>query len=343
MYLTSVGGLTRSVPQTSFRGYLKSTFAGPYFDTAFVMAFEATTMLELILLLTWACLHGTHKSLKHPMFKAIIPTEAVLKQIAAGITLYFAAGLFDALQSPHPPSLTFFKSLPTDTFRKWAIYVLVLEAPGRKFRIYIGSGTAALFGVSSRFAEYNKVSNMPRRVQEALADGYKITHKGLLCWIPIPTAALLPKTRLMFVAMEAAFAFVFWAMDAVEGDYNGASLMCPWERADLPYTGLCTHCSLFEAVVGDFGLSAEELEAQSAEMKERRAAAQSVISSNFHFRQLETNAEYYHDRKNRKQKQYAENHPEKSSKSIKNARIGPRPAKSTFAKSATMPLGSPGN
>ena len=112
---------------------------------------------------------------------------------------------------------------------------------------------------------------MPKYVEKALKDGYTIVHKGILCWTPIPSAALVPILRTLIVTLEATFAFVFWAM-LCKTDYGfGMVQLCPWACESFEYDGLCTHSSLFEAPAGDHSLSASELEAQAVEMMQRRA------------------------------------------------------------------------
>lgn len=106
---------------------------------------------------------------------------------------------------------------------------------------------------------YVSEHSLPYYVNKALEDGYHISHKGLLCRSPIPARPLQPTVRTFFILLEAAFAFIFWAMYATKGDY-GMSSICPWDRAALEYSGLCSHCCLNEQVPGEWGFSDEELE-----------------------------------------------------------------------------------
>lgn len=89
-------------------------------------------------------------------------------------------------------------------------------------------------------------------------------HKGLLCWAPIPAAGQVPQIRVLFLALEAAFAFVLWAFNT-DKDFGGLSSMCPWDRDKLEYDGVCTHNPLAEKPIGEYGFTAEELEAAAAE------------------------------------------------------------------------------
>jgi hypothetical protein len=78
---------------------------------------------------------------------------------------------------------------------------------------------------------------------------------------------LQPAIRVLFIALEAALSYFFWAMRTVNKDY-GMSSICLWDLTALEYDGCCTHCCLNETITGDFTLSAEQLEAQAAQRRE---------------------------------------------------------------------------
>jgi hypothetical protein len=200
-------------------------------------------------------------SSKNSVFDVVFPDEAALNQMASTIALVFAPGFLQVLQSTVPPTIEYFKTLPPcdrlDRF--WAVYLLVLEKPGHKSKIYVGLGTDPKLGVWRRLQCYVSGYTLPRYVKKALDDGYHIGYKGLLCRCPIPARPLQPTVRTFFILLEAAFAFVFWAMYATKGDY-GMSSICPWDRASLEHSGLCSHCCLYEQVPGEWGFSDEELE-----------------------------------------------------------------------------------
>jgi hypothetical protein len=46
--------------------------------------------------------------------------------------------------------------------------------------------------------------------------------------------------RLMFVALEATFTYIFWAMRTISKDY-GMAHICLWDRNTLEDDGLCSH------------------------------------------------------------------------------------------------------
>jgi hypothetical protein len=80
-------------------------------------------------------------------------------------------------------------------------------------------------------------------------------------------AATLP-LRMLVVAIEAVFSFLFWAMRSRTRDCKMGSC-CPWERDKFSYDGLCSHNPLSESVRGEFELTAEDLIAIAADKRER--------------------------------------------------------------------------
>jgi hypothetical protein len=108
----------------------------------------ATTVFQLVVLLTWACLDNRPPKKKHPIFSKVLPTQAVVEELLSAVSVVFAPGLFEVLQASTPPTLHYFKGLPTDDKKRWGIYLLVLEKPGARPKIYIGSGTQAVFRCS---------------------------------------------------------------------------------------------------------------------------------------------------------------------------------------------------
>lgn len=103
----------------------------------------------------------------------------------------------------------------------------------------------------------------------AVRPGYKIVHKGMLVWCLLPSAANIPRLRLLLVAIEATLTFAFWAVYSVKADHYMTSCRL-WDLPAFTYGGLCSHSSLAEGVQG-LDLTAEQLEAIATETKEKRS------------------------------------------------------------------------
>lgn len=258
------------------------------FSEATTMALTATTILQFVMLVTWTCLSDTPFNQKNTMFARFFTSLSVLEGIASTASLEFAPGLFEVLQAATPPTIKLFKSLPTDVLSRWGVYVLVLEKPLCRPRLYISSGTNSFGGVRTRLKQYDDGFLIPQYVQASLDEGYTIVHKGLLCWIPHPTTTLVPINRLLIIALEATFAYMFWAMKARLGDY-GMGHICLWDRSTLEYDGLCSHPCLNEGIHGDFDMTPEQLEAYAAEREQKRVILKAENNSSWHYKQMETN------------------------------------------------------
>ncbi|TKA63192.1 hypothetical protein B0A55_10202 [Friedmanniomyces simplex] len=226
----------------------------------------ATTILQLVLMVVWACLN---LPMKRKIFLQVIFSERYLLEIASAASLAFAPGLLDAVQSATPPSVEWFKRLPSNASRCWAVYALVLEKLDAVTMIYIGSGTNAR-GLSQRWGVYDRLSwtQLPRHVTTALRDGYTITHKGTLCWAPIPSADNLPRFRLLFLALETAFACLFWAFKSRRSSHHLLSC-CPWALSSFTYAGLCSHSALEDATATGLDLTAKQLNDMRTQSKEK--------------------------------------------------------------------------
>lgn len=237
------------------------------------MALTAADMIAYAVMTVWSLLSLSAAELQNPVFGIVLSTKEAIEQLLVESSVVFAPGLLDVLQAADPPTIDFLKKLPTTKKKKlWAVYLLVLQRPGSPPRIYVGSGTEKERGVKLRFRNYRSKIKLPRFVKASLQDGYRITHKGLLCWTSIPKPSQYYKLRVLFVALEAAFAILFWAMQSRSKDYRMPRL-CPWSLTDLPYDGTCSHVSVSEQIPGEQkGLTAEEIEAKAAEQRKRRLA-----------------------------------------------------------------------
>lgn len=262
--------------------------------TARIMESAAVAILQLVLLATWKTLSDTPFRKRNPLFARFFNSQAVFETIATTASIVFCPGLFEVLQAATPPSIRFFKSLPAppELVNKCGVYVTVMEKPGCRPKVYVGSATSAQQGMRQSLQQYDLGLMLPQYVEDALDEGYTITHKGLLCWMPRPIASLVPVNRLLFVALEAAFTYMFWATRSRVIDY-GMGHICLWDRHTLEYDGLCSHCCLNEAILGDFDLTAEQLEDQAIEKEQKRLEMKAEQATNYHYKQMVDNYDEY--------------------------------------------------
>lgn len=119
------------------------------------MPLEAATLLQLVALVTWTCLNGTAFHRRNPLFARFFTSLAVFESIDSAASLTFCPGLFKVLDAASPPTVEWFKSLPTATKSGWAVYAVVLEKAQCRPKVYIGSGTSVSIGVAGRLKQYD--------------------------------------------------------------------------------------------------------------------------------------------------------------------------------------------
>jgi hypothetical protein len=204
----------------------------------------------------------------NPNFKLLNSPDAA--DIRAATPLTFAPGLLDVVQSDRPPSVDFFASLPVPEGRFWAVYVVLLVKDGSEPAIYVGSGTDAIHGYRTRVATYpNKTHRMlPRFVRRLYDQGYDFAHVGLLCWSPIPSAAIVPRARLRILSVEAVFTNLFYSALPTCMDELWTNFM-PWSRGAVSWLPLNSHSPFREACTGDLALTAVELLQHKEDLKRR--------------------------------------------------------------------------
>lgn len=220
------------------------SFITPPSETGSTMS---SSVHDLVLFSTWDCLSETHTLDKVQYFDMVFPDLPSLEDAFSTAAISFAPDLLDVLQSDTAPTSSFFKSLPAKPDNKtWAVYVLVLEKPDHETGIYIDSGTNTKGGVLYRWNEYDKNKRLPSNVEAALNEHYTIAHKDMLCWALRPTPASTPVCRLLFYALEATFAYLFWAY--ADSGFRGSNtaMSCHWDRDTLEYNGLCSHVALVD-------------------------------------------------------------------------------------------------
>ncbi|KAJ4382713.1 carbamoyl-phosphate synthase (glutamine-hydrolyzing) cpa2 [Didymella sp. IMI 355093] len=267
--------------------------------TVMINLLTMDSLLEFMTAITWACIRDTHTTQKNVYFDSYFPRYEALEPVAISASLEFCPGLHEVVSSVNPPPLTYFKELPSPSYDAmlFGIYVHVLEKPDERPRLYMGSGTNTKHGVVHRLKDYDAGRILPLYYAASLKDGYTRTHTALMCWMPLPTVGMVPVYRLLFLALEAIFSYMFWAMVAYKADY-GMSHLCLWDWRSLPWDGLGSHSPLREGPLGDFDdnpqqLTEEELEVRAAEYKKRFAEMHNRNNSNWHFKKMATDYDAY--------------------------------------------------
>lgn len=231
---------------------------------------DYASLLEFVMAATWACVDQQHPGAKNALYTRFFTCYEDIEMIALAANISFAPGLMDIVRCVQSPSIEYFKSLPTEVADRWAVYAILMEKTEHRPRLYVGVGTGDGHGVASRLKNYECNNSLPLHVRNSLEEGYRIVHKGLLLWIPIPPVGVAPINRLMCYAFEATLAYLFWAMRcALTKDWN-IGHFCLWDRATLEWDGLCSHSAFSDSVQGDFGFTPEEVEQIVADRKQRR-------------------------------------------------------------------------
>jgi hypothetical protein len=215
----------------------------------------------------------------NPTFKTTFAERMDWDCVSAASQLTMAPGVEDVIAADAPPCLDIFRSLPQDTDGLyWAIYAIVMEKPGCRPCLYIGSGTNVAHGARSRIRSYNaNASHLPRFVELRFTQGFHIGHIGLLCWTPSPSPGLVPRVRARFLALEAAFTVLFHAAFEALTDAYLRDLIS-WPREAVEWNPLCSHLSIREAIRGNTDASPEELEIIAA-LRSARLAEKALEAS----------------------------------------------------------------
>lgn len=184
--------------------------------------------------------------------------------------LSFPDELGGILESDAPPGVNELKLRHTSNVGIWAVYLLTLEKPGQRPKIYVGSGTDALTGVRSRFTQYDQRVSLPTNVRSSLKDGYAITSKAILCSAPIPNNRDRFERRAVFLVLETIFAAAFNSMIQENSHYD-VEAMSLWPTSATTYDGCCSHAAVTEGLRegGAAGLKGQELTAYFDSVKQR--------------------------------------------------------------------------
>lgn len=213
----------------------------------------ATDAVHYFLQLCWLCLSTTSSNYKNPGYAILLPVFTAMSTVFLSSGLTFAPGLLATVQAADPPTLDFFRSLPTVGARgyrsMWAVYCLVLVKRDSRCKLYIGCATNTDGGVKQRISQYDRHDNLPYGVEAAIDEGFTIAHKGLLVQAKRPVPGITLALRAIFLVLETMFSIVFWTMQSRTKDYKMPRL-CPWSIEDLDWDGCCTHFSIKEKIHG---------------------------------------------------------------------------------------------
>lgn len=155
----------------------------------------------------------------NPDLQAAFKDRAEYDALTLCSPLSVSDGVHAALASTAPPSAPFFTPISDVPARCWGVYGLWFEKFGHPPKLYIGSGTNVDYGVLVRLRLYKPgMHSAPRFVKKAFEDGFVITHRGLLCWVQMPSAALIPRLRARMLLLETLLTVIFVACIAMSTD-----------------------------------------------------------------------------------------------------------------------------
>lgn len=208
-----------------------------------------------------------------PAYNMILGNEDDFEEISRQTPLSFPPNLPAVLNSPTPPSVSFFRTLPKPAKgqKVFAVYKVLMEKIGQRPRVYTGSGTNSTAGARVRMGHYASLTNLPRFVKAALDDGFTITNVGMICWSDIPAAQFVPKCQLRFLGLEATFSYLFFTGIPAITDSIWTKAV-PWKRNQVEWDPLCGHTSLNERP-NNLHLTDEQLVAYDKIRKENRRLA----------------------------------------------------------------------
>jgi hypothetical protein len=150
--------------------------------------------------------------------------------------------------------------------------------------------------------DYDNRHRMPQYVGKAVDEGYTITHKGVLCWTPIPPATGRFPMRSLMLLLETTFSLSLWAMHSRTKTYGMPSLLS-WALDSVQYDGCCSHAAISEGIWGeDDGLTIAQIAAKEAEMDARRAEQEKVSRQKYYAKRNAADFEGWRQKTNAKLK-----------------------------------------
>lgn len=117
-------------------------------------------------------------------------------------------------------------------------------------------------------ADYDNKRSLPEYIKKSLDDGFTITHKGYVCIKRTPAPSEFPVVEAVILALEATFAFFFWAMHSRVKDYN-MSHARGWNLDTCEYDGDCSHNPMMEGLIWT-ELTAKQATTLAVEFKQKK-------------------------------------------------------------------------
>ncbi len=202
-------------------------------------------------------------------FKIVL--EPIFHQCADDLHLVFDASIQATLASNTPPLIDFFLSLSTPQRGTWGVYVLVFVDLDGKHHLYVGSGTDAISGVAKRMRQYADKTHgtLPRFVRQGYDNGFELLHMGILCSTNLPHPTQVPRARLLFLCLEAAFTCMFYSAFYTVMEPLWSHMM-PWTRDLVTWSPLNSHLPFTEGVGDSLNLTPQQLQTLAVIRKEKQ-------------------------------------------------------------------------
>lgn len=179
--------------------------------------------------------------IRNPDFKIVLGPRGQFDAIADATGLSLTDDVEFMLSSPLPPSVKSLLSLPAPQPGTCGICVVIMEKDGC-VRIYIGSGTSALAGVTGRPSVYRNdtTTELPTEVQKAFDEGFIFLHVGMLASSPIAPTGIVPRARAFLLATESMFTHMLHALGPSSIEHYIDHLRL-WLRGTVEWEPLCSH------------------------------------------------------------------------------------------------------
>lgn len=163
-------------------------------------------------------------------------------------SISWAEGFLNVLFAPTPPTIADLVKISTafSYSNLRGIYLLILEKPHCRSRLYFGSACGDK-GIGKRWDDYDNYRQLPSLVELSLGEGYIITHKRAIMVIRHPTYRSNDLMVLYFLNVLEGL-FTVWFQAIVTNPFHDGlvAAISPWSIDDFSYEGLCSHSSLLD-------------------------------------------------------------------------------------------------